>query len=111
MGDRPRGRAFWRLTGIAPPALPLFRFDRMRMVSSRGRPWRQTRLDLLAQGEAQDGQIELINKLAQKAGRVIGRPPVLQGGREKERRSVIRSDRLSQTELDDQSNKLFNKKW
>jgi len=59
--------------------------------------------------KAQGGQIQLDDKLARKAGRVIQRHPVLQGGREKEWLSVIRGDGLSHKCLDTQSNKLFNK--
>ena len=49
-------------------------------------------------------QIQLIDKLPQETGRVIGGRPVFQGGREQKLLAVIRGDRLSQIGLDAQSN-------
>jgi len=73
--------------------------------------WRVRRAAFSArrEGEPQGGQIQLIDKLAQKAGRVIAGHQVFQGRRKKELLSVIGSDRLSPRSLDAQSNKLFNK--
>src|SRR4030095_17268507 len=51
-------------------------------------------LGVLRDGEAQGGQIELIDKFAQEADGVIGSDPVFQGGRKKELLSVIRGDGL-----------------
>lgn len=61
--------------------------------------------------EAQGGQIQLLDKLAQEAGRMIRRHPVFRGGREDKMLSVIGGDGLSHGGLDAQSNKLFKKIW
>src|SRR4030095_5159710 len=55
---------------------------------------RRAALGGLRDGQAQGGQIELIDKFAQEADGVIGSDPVFQGGRKKELLSVIRGDGL-----------------
>jgi hypothetical protein len=57
--------------------------------------------------KAQGGQIQLIDKLTQKTGGMIGRHPVFKSRRKEELLSVIGSDGLSHMQLDALSNELF----
>lgn len=49
--------------------------------------------------QAQRGQIQLIDKLPQEPGGMVGRHPIFQGRRKKKLLSVIGSDRLNHDDL------------
>ena len=61
-------------------------------------------------GKAQGRQIELIDKLAQEAGRVIGGHPVLQGGRKEKLLTIVGSDGLGHGDRIALTPRVFKKK-